>query len=73
MTTITENYRDRASMIVGKSDQRALGFRDIHTNFINDQYTVEYNNDPVPTLPNQQMTQREFIDFLAEQYGIDLI
>jgi len=78
MVTETENYQDRQAMRAAKlrtATRHQNGFRPIHSNRNNDgTWTVFWNNDPEPpSSPPRQLTQRQFLDEMAEERGVEII
>jgi len=75
-------YSTKDSMINGKKLMHKKSFVALHTDFIDTKkarnYKVTFVNgldDPSnrPQPPLKQLTQREFIEFLAGKFDIDLI
>jgi len=75
-------YHTRKVMKREKTKMNELGFRSLHTDFIdNDEskgYRVTFvNGSDIPSIdprpPNRRLTQAQFIKELADQQQIDLI
>ena len=77
MVTEIVNYPDEQTMRAAKlrsTLRHQNGFRPLHTDKTTSGWRITWTNDPEPLpLPPRQLTQRVFLDELAEERNVSII